>query len=99
VETSLPLLTCNHIPCQLRMHIADGASSQLLKHSSQLRMRSSPASASLSAGGDIDCWARGTPLTRTSHKGPPGGWSNNDLTRHYADANHNIGAATVQQPD
>jgi hypothetical protein len=29
-----------------------------------------------------------------SSKGAPGGWSNNDLARHYADANHNIGAAT-----
>jgi hypothetical protein len=99
VETSLPLLTCRSYPLSVEDAYCRRASSQVLKHSSQLRMRSSPASASLSAGGDIDCWARGTPLTRTSHKGPPGGWSNNDLTRHYADANHNIGAATVQQPD
>jgi hypothetical protein len=61
-------------------------------------MLTSPALTSLSADGDIDCWARGTLPTRTSHEGPPGGWSNNDLTRLYADANHNIGAATVQQP-
>jgi len=81
------------------MHIADGASSPLVEHSSQLSVRSSSAPASLSADGDIDCWARGTLLTPTSHKGAPVGWSNNDLTRHYADANHNIGAATVQQPD
>jgi hypothetical protein len=95
VETSVLLLTrADHIPCQWRMHIADGASSQLLEHSLQAGMRSSPAPASLSADGDIDCWARETLLTRTSHKGAPGGWSNNDLTRLYADANQNIGAAT-----
>jgi hypothetical protein len=40
-------------------------------------------------------------LTSRSYpeKGAPGGSSNNDLTRLYADANHNIGVATMQQPD
>ena len=86
METSVLLLTSRSYPLSVEDAYCRRASSQLLALSSQLRMRSSSAPASLSADGDIDCWARGTLLTRTSHKGAPGGWSNNDLTRHYADA-------------
>ena len=76
------------------MHITEGTSSALLEHSLQLSMQSSSALTSPSAG-DIDCWPRGTLLTRSSHKGAPGGWSNNDLPGPCAEARE---VTSVQQP-
>jgi hypothetical protein len=78
----------------LRVHITEGTSSALLEHSLQSDMQSSSALASPSAG-DIDCWPRGTFLTRSSHKMATGGWSNNDHPRPCAEARE---VTSVQQP-
>src|ERR671910_254010 len=57
-------------------------------------MQSSSALASPSAG-DIDCWPRGTFLTRSSHKLATGGWSNNDLPRNTESRSGCLGRSLV----
>lgn len=42
---------------------------------------------------------RRKPLRRSSHKWPPGGWSNSDHPGPCAHASLTVCAATVQQPE